>query len=143
MTQHRSIKLSTLGLGLGALALLIAIVHFWVLAAAPSPPIEDVIADKVVAIRDATVDRLSGRVKEPQSDGAWHQEQIVIAATSLLGGLAIVLAVFGFVRNEPRRPCIGAAALGVAAVVFPLVIGAIGAVIVVIAVGFLLSLFFG
>ena len=142
MTQHRSIKLSTLGLGVGALALLIAIVHFWVVAAAPSPPIEDVIADKVVAIRDATVDRLTGRVKEPQSDGSWDREQIVIAATSLLGGLAIVLAVFGFVRKEPRRPCIAAAFLGVAAVAFPFVIGAIGAVIALIAVGAILSLFF-
>ena len=142
MTQHRSIKLSTLGLGFGALALLIAIVHFWVVAAAPSPPIEDMIADKVVAIRDATVDRLTGRVKEPQSDGSWDREQMVIAATSLLGGLAIVLAVFGFVRKESLRPCIGAAVLGVAAVAFPFVIGALGAVIVLIAVGAVLSLFF-
>jgi hypothetical protein len=142
MTQHRSIQLSTIGLGLGALALLIAIVHFWIVAAAPSPPIEDLIADKVVAIRDATVDRLIGRVKEPQSDDSWDREQIVIASTTLLGGLAIVLAVFGFARKEPRRPCIGAAALGVAAVAFPFVIGAIGAVIVLLAVGAALSLFF-
>ena len=72
MTQQRSIKFSTLGLGLGALALLVAIVHFWIVAAAPSPPIEDVVADKVVAIRDATVNRLIGRVEEPQSDNSWR-----------------------------------------------------------------------
>lgn len=143
MTQHRSIKLSTLGLGLGALALLVAIVHFWIVAAAPSPPLEDMIADKVVAIRDATVNRLTGRVEDPQGDSSWDRERLVIAATSLLGGLAIVLAIFGFVRKEPRRPCIGAAVLGVGAVVFPFVIGALGAVIVLVALGAIISLFLG
>ncbi|MGY0561348.1 hypothetical protein ACW7G2_11595 [Luteimonas sp. A277] len=143
MTNHRSLKLSTLGLGLGALALLVAIVHFWIVAAAPSPPLEDMIADKVVAIRDATVNRFTGRAEEPQGDGSWDREQLVIAATSLLGGLAIVLAIFGFVRREPRRPCIGAAVLGVGAVAFPFVIGALGAVIVLLALGAIVSVFLG
>lgn len=143
MTQQRSIKLSTLGLGLGALALLVAIVHFWIVAAAPSPPLEDMIADKVVAIRDATVNRLIGRAEEPQDDSSWDREQLVIAATSLLGGLAIVLAIFGFVRKEPRRSCIGAAVLGVGAVAFPFVIGALGAVIVLMALGAIVSVFLG
>ena len=143
MTQQRTIKFSTLGLGLGALALLVAIVHFWIVAAAPSPPIEDVVADKVVAIRDATVNRLIGRVEEPQSANSSDREQLVVAATSLLGGLAIVLAIFGFVRKEPRRPCIGAAVLGLGAVAFPFVIGALGTVIVLIALGAIVSLFLG
>ena len=143
MTQPRSIKLSTLGLGLGALALLVAIVHFWIVAAAPSPPLEDMIADKVVAIRDATVNRLTRQVDEPRSDYSWNREQLVTAATSLLGGLAIVLGVLGFVRKEPKRPCIGAAVLGVGAVAFPFVIGAIGAVIVLMALGAIVSVFLG
>jgi hypothetical protein len=139
MTEHRSIKMSTLGLGFGALALLIAIVHFWLVAAAPSAPIEDVIADKVVAIRDATVDRLKNRVKEPQSEDSWDREKMVTAATSFLGDLAVVLAVFGYVRKEPRRACIGAAVLGVAAVAFPYISGALGLVILVALLGAIFS----
>ena len=113
------------------------------MAAAPSPPLEDMIADKVVAIRDATVNRLTRQVEEPRSDDSWNHEQLVIAATSLLGGLAIVLGVLGFVRKEPKRPCIGAAVLGVGAVAFPFVIGAIGAVIVLMALGAIVSVFLG
>ena len=142
MTQTRSLKFSSIALALGALALLACIVHFWVSAAAPSPAIEDVVADKVVAIRDATIDRLAGRTAKPQ-ERSWGRDQLFIAATSFFGGLAIVLAAIGFARKEPRRSCAVAAALGVAAVVFPYVIGAIGAVIVIIAVGAVLSMFFG
>ncbi|WP_341726156.1 hypothetical protein [Pseudoxanthomonas putridarboris] len=118
--------------------------HFWIGASAPSVPIEDRIADKVVAIRDTTVDRLLGRsaperVPEPPVD----MDRLVIAATSVLGGLAFVLAMFGFARREPRRACVGAAVLGAAAILFPFVIGAIGAVIVMLALAALLSVFFG
>lgn len=142
MTQARSIKFSSIALALGALALLACIVHFWVVAAAPSPAIEDVVANKVVAIRDATINRLAGRTPEVQEQ-SWGREQLITAATSLFGGLAIVLAAVGFVRKEPRRSCAVAAALGVAAVAFLYVIGAIGAVIVIIAVGAVLSMFLG
>lgn len=144
MTQTRSIKFSSMALALGALALLACIVHFWVVAAAPSPAIEDVVADKVMAIRDATLDRLAGRRTEPQSqEASWDRAQLFIAATSLTGGLAIVLAAVGFARKEPHRSCAVAATLGLAAVVFPYVIGAIGAVLVIIAVSALLGMFFG
>lgn len=143
MTQQRSFRFSSLGLAFGAVALLVAIAHFWIVAAAPSRPIEDVIADKVVAVRDATVSRLIGRTEEPQSPGAWDRERLVVAATSLLGGLAIVLAIIGFSRKERPRPCIGAAVLGIGAVAFPFVIGAIGTVIVLVALGAILSVFLG
>jgi uncharacterized membrane protein YdbT with pleckstrin-like domain len=142
MADSRKLKFSTAGLVLGALALLVAIGHFWLTAAAPKPALEDRIADKVIAIRDATVDRLTGREKEaPQPQ--WDSYQLVVTATSILGSLALVLAVVGFVRKEPTRACIGAAALGGAAVVFPFVVGALGAIIVLLAVMAFLSMFFG
>ena len=140
MTHSSKLKLSTIGLGLGALALLVAIAHFWLAAAAPTPALEDRIADKVVAIRDATVDRLTGREKAP-AQPQWDTFQLVVAATSILGSLAVVLAIVGFVRKEPPRACIGAAALGGAAVAFPFVVGALGAVIVLVAVLAFLGMF--
>ena len=142
MTQARPIKFSSIALALGALALLVAIGHFWLGAAAPSPALEDVVANKVVAIRDATTNRLAGRTPQPQ-ERPWNREHLVVGATSLLGGLAIVLGVLGYVRKEPWRACAGAAFLGVAAVAFPLIIGAIGAVILALIIIAFLSAFFG
>jgi len=100
------------------------------------------VADKVVAIRDATIDRLTGRTAAPQKR-PWDRERLVVAITSFLGGLAVVFAAIGFARREPRRSCVVATALGLAAVAFPYVVGAIGAVIIIIAVGAVLSMFFG
>ncbi|MBJ7576262.1 hypothetical protein [Luteimonas sp. MC1828] len=144
MKEHRSSRFSQIAFALGALALLVCIVEFWVSAAAPSPAIEDVVADKVVAIRDATIDRLAGRTTEAvPAEQPWKHQQLFVAFTSFLGGLAIVLAGVGYSRKEPRRTCAVAASLGLAAVVFPYVIGAIGAVVVIIAVGAVLSMFLG
>ena len=144
MKERRPVKFSQIALAFGAVALLACIVQFWVSAAAPSPAMEDVVADKVVAIRDATIDRLAGRKTEAApKEQRWKYEQLFVAVTSLLGGLAIVLAGVGFSRKEPRRTCVVAASLGLAAVIFPYVIGAIGAVVVIIAVGAVLSMFFG
>ena len=131
-----------MALALGALALLACIVPFGVAAAAPSPAVEDVVADKVVAIRDATIDRLAGRTPEARKR-TWSRSQLVTAATAFFGGLAIVLAAVGYARREPRRVCAVAAALGIAAVAFPYAIGAIGVVIVIVAIGAVLSVFFG
>ncbi|GGA78895.1 hypothetical protein GCM10011521_16390 [Arenimonas soli] len=142
MTSPAKLKFSTVGLALGALALLVAIGHFWISAAAPKPALEHRIADKVVAIRDATVDRLAGREKEPEQ-ARWDSHQIVVTATSILGSLALVLAVLGFVRKEPPRACIGAAALGGAAVAFPFVVGALGAIIILVAIAAVFGMFFG
>ena len=142
MEHPRRLKFSTIGLALGALALLVAIGHFWLAAAAPRPAVEDRIADKVVAIRDATVGRLTGREREAPTP-EWDSYRLVVTATSILGSLALVLAVVGFVQKEPRRACIGAAALGCAAVAFPFAVGALGAIIILLAVTALLGMFFG
>ncbi|QJQ98855.1 hypothetical protein [Halomonas sp. PGE1] len=142
MADPRKLKFSTVGLALGALALLVAIAHFWLSAAAPQPAIEDRIADKVVAIRDATVDRLTGREREAPAP-QWDSYRLVVTATSILGSLALVLAVVGFVQKEPKRACVGAAALGGAAVAFPFVVGALGAIIILLAVAAFLGMFFG
>jgi hypothetical protein len=132
MTASRRIGFGSIGLMLGALALLLAIAQVWVAAAAPAPRMEDRIADKVVAIRDAAIDRWTERAPKSRPRG-WDRERLVIAATSVLGGVAVVCAAFGFVRREPLRTCATAAVLGIAAIAFPLVIGFIGAVIVLFA----------
>ena len=133
MEATRKMKFSTMGLILGALALLLAIGQFWFTAASPKPALEDRVADKVIAIRDATLDRLAGREKEAP-EPQWDSYQLVMAATSVLGSLALILGVLGYVRKEPTRACLSAAALGGAAVAFPFVVGALGAVIVLVAI---------
>ena len=144
MTDTGRSKLSSFGLAVGAAALLITITNFWIAASAPPASIEDRIADKAVAIRDTTIQRLTGRSSSPDpQEPSIDTSRVVAVSASALGGLALVLAVVGLVRGEPRRACAGAAALGASALVFPFVMGAIGAAVLIATLVALLALFFG
>ena len=130
MTNPRG-PFSYAGLLAGSLATLIAIVHFWAGPIVEPPPLEEVISDKIVATRDATVAKLLGRPApvRPEPD-RWGPDRLVQAGGATLGGLAIVLAAVGFSRRESRRQSLAALGLGVTGVLFPL----LGAVIVIVAV---------
>lgn len=125
-------RLATIGMVLGGIALLIAVVHFWAGPFNPSPPIEQVVADKVVAIRDLTLAKLQGK-KLPPMDAAskWDADRITLVTSSVLGTLAIILSAFAFSRRENIRACYSAAALGVAAIAFQFVIMALGLIIII------------
>lgn len=130
MTNSRG-PFSLAGLLAGSLATLIAIVHFWAGPIVEPPPLEDVISDKIVATRDATVAKLLGRRApvRPAPD-RWGPDRLVQVGGATLGGLAIVLAAVGFSRRESRRQSLAALGLGVTGVLFPL----LGAVMVLVAV---------
>ncbi|MEH2919765.1 hypothetical protein ACFFL1_04465 [Samsonia erythrinae] len=136
----RRCKFSMTGMMLGALALFVSISNFWGGSSTPDIPLEERIAAEIVSIRDTTVDRFMGKpAPVPIPETTFNTQQHVTTATSALGCLALILAIFGFARREPGRTCISAAALGLAAIVFPFVIGAIGIVILCIAFASLLS----
>ena len=137
MTKTRN-PLSFAGLLAGSLATLIAIVHFWAGPIVEPPPLEQVIADKVVATRDATLARLRGKPApaRPPPD-RWGPDRLVQAGGATLGGLAIVLAAAGFARRESRRQSLAALGLGITGVLFPL----LGAVMLLVAVVAILSAF--
>jgi hypothetical protein len=117
-TSVRKIKFGVIGIGFGALGLLLALVHFWAGPFAPQPTLETTVAEAAVEIRDATVRALRGEEPAAKERVGWDIDKLTRVAIAMLGGLAIILAVFGLVNNEPKRQIAGAAALGISAVAF-------------------------
>ena len=118
MEQKQS-KFAVFGIVLGAVALLLALLHFWAGPFSPQPTLETVVAEKAASIRSAALDALNG--KEPVKEtftAKWNLDKVMEVATALLGGLALILAVVGFANKEPSRVAGGAAALGVCAIAF-------------------------
>lgn len=112
------IKFGIIGIGVGAISLLLALVHFWAGPFAPQPTLETTVAEAAVEIRDATARALRGEAPAPKERVEWDLDKKIQVTTATLGGLAIILGVFGLVKNEPKRQIAGAAALGVSAIAF-------------------------
>ncbi|KEA63399.1 hypothetical protein ADIMK_2436 [Marinobacterium lacunae] len=56
-------------------------------------------------------------VREYQTS-SWDNDRIADLATAVLGGLAFILSIIGFAKQEPKRVVGGAAVLGISAVAF-------------------------
>ena len=105
-------KFGFFGIGLGSVALLMVLVHFWAGPFTPQPTVENVIAEKVKSIRDATVAALKGEEAPPPQTRKLDLDAIFSTGAAVLGGLALILAVAGFARHESVRVAGGAAVLG-------------------------------
>lgn len=126
--------LGMIGITAGAMALLLALIHFWGGPFAPQPSLEQTVAETAVSIRDATIAALKGEpapVPEPKPKG-YDLDQILSLVTAVLGGAAVILAVLGIAFKEPRRVAGGAAALGAGAIAFQFAAFALGAIVFVI-----------
>lgn len=138
--------LSFIGIGVGAVALMLALVHFWAGPFTPQRTLEQSVAEKAVSIRDATLAALKGEVApapEPVKAG-YDLDRIASIATASLGGLAVILAVIGIALKQPTRVAGGAAVLGASAIAFQFAIMALGMILVVLLVaGVLGELDFG
>ena len=133
-------KYSFIGIGLGSVALLLALMHFWAGPFSPQPTLENTVAEKAVAIKKATMAALKGQKTELQTQTpAMDADQLIRLSTSLLGGLAIILSVFGYAKKEPMRIAGGAALLGSSALAFQFITLAFGVIIVVILIAIVLS----
>ena len=117
------------GIGAGAIALMLAIVHFWAGPFSPQPTLEQSVAETAVAIRDATMAALRGEEIATQQESGWDLDKLAMTSTGVLGGLAIILAVVGFAFGEPMRVGAGGVILGSAALAFQFAIVALGALI--------------
>lgn len=134
------------GLVIGVLALGGALAHFWLGPIDPPPPLEEVVAEKAAAIKDRFVAKLKGEeadaaaVEETLAEEAVSdRDHRVRSVTSLLGFVALVLSVVGFVRREDLRVAGSAAALGGGAAAFQFLIVALGAILLTVLVAALLS----
>ncbi|MEZ5582818.1 MAG: hypothetical protein R3F37_08660 [Candidatus Competibacteraceae bacterium] len=129
MEKSRSL-IGFIGIGIGAVALLMAIVHFWAGPFSPQPSLEKTVAEKAVAIKNATIAALKGeKVEEKVSPSRIDLDQGLSIATGVLGGLAIILGVVSFAKRESMRVAGGAAVLGGVAVAFQFAVIALGAIV--------------
>ena len=136
MTEKTVPRISLGGIAIGGIALLVAVVHFWAGPFAPQKSVERTVAETAVAIRDATVAALKGEEiqdRAPDSN-SFDIDRTLMLSASVLGGIALILAVVGFAMGEPARAAGGAAILGAGAIAFQFAVVALGAIILAILV---------
>jgi hypothetical protein len=77
-------KVGTIGIVIGSVALLLALFHFYAGPFSPQPKLEQTIAEKAVAIRDATVAALRGEEiqKEPWTS-KWDKDKLLVLVANL------------------------------------------------------------
>ena len=139
MEESRS-AIGFIGIAVGAVALLMAIIHFWMGPISPQPSMEKTVAEKAVAIKNATIAALKGeKIEEKVAPRNIDLDQGVRIATSVLGGLALILGVVSFAKREPLRVGGGAAFLGGVAIAFQFAVIALGAIVLAILIGAVLS----
>lgn len=132
--------LSFIGIGIGSISLLLALFHFYAGPFSPKPTIEDSVAEKAIAIRNATIAALKGEKQEKKEIKIeMDLDKAIDITTALLGGIAIILGVIGFAKKESLRVVSGAAILGVSAIAFQFLTIALGALIFVILVAIVLN----
>ena len=131
---------SFIGIGVGSIALILALFHFWAGPFSPQPTLEDIVAEKAVAIKKATIAAMKGReIEKSPQEFTMDTDKALSIATALLGGIAIILGVFGYARKEPMRVAGGAAVLGGSAIAFQFAALALGAIVVAILIAAVLS----
>ncbi|WP_395373394.1 hypothetical protein [Marinicella sp. W31] len=136
MTKETKPVLGYWGIGIGSIALLMALVHFWAGPFAPSKSFEQTIAEKAVQIKQAAAAKLRGE-EAAAKRRSYDIDDVFNVVTAVLGGLGIILAAIGFARKEPSRVVSAAAFLGGGAIAFQffgLALGVIAAAIVLSAV---------
>jgi hypothetical protein len=125
---------------IGVVAFGLALVHFWAGPFSPQPPIEEVVADKAVKIRDAVVAKLKGEEKASLAHTqSFDTDRVVTIATVVASFLAIVLAVVSYLRREDKRFSGSAVTLGGVALAVQYIAVAIGAIVLAILVAAVLS----
>ena len=129
-----------IGIGIGSIALLLAIVHFWAGPLSPQPRLEKTVAEKAVAIKNATIAALKGgEIEEKGASQRIDLDRSLRIATGVMGGLAIILGVVGFAKSESLRVAGGAAFLGGVAMAFQFAVMALGAIVLAILIAAVIS----
>ena len=139
MEESRS-TIGFIGIAVGATALLVAMIHFWAGPFSPQPSLERTVAEKAVAIKNATIAALKGEeIEETTAPRRIDLDQVVRIATSVLGGLAVILGVLSFAKREPLRVGGGAIFLGGVAIAFQFAVIALGAIVLAILIAAVIS----
>jgi len=141
--SEKKASLGLFGMGFGALALLLAIVHFWAgpFSTEEKPSLEQTVAEKAAALKKAAIAALNGEKAQPAASTkrSVDVDRIADISAAVLAGLAIVFGVFAYATHEPMRAAVSAAVLGSGALAFQFAVVALGAIIVVILIVGVLS----
>lgn len=134
-----------LGIVVGGIALILALVHFWAGSFVPQPSLQSVVAETAISIRQAAIDALRGKpVAQPVYSPQYDADKITHITTAVLGGIAFILAALSFSSHESKDAALSAAVLGISAIVFQFIgmyVAVVLMIILIIAV--LSSLGFG
>jgi hypothetical protein len=130
--------ISSLGLLLGAVALVVAAVQHVAGPFDREPPIQEVVADKAKSLYETLRGQFADEetappiAAEPQAAATRSGiDRRLRAVTAAFGAIAVALAFAGFARREDPRTCAGAAVLGVAALPLVLSLGVLLAALMV------------
>ena len=110
-------KFGMAGMLCGCAALIVVVLHFWAGPLAPQKTLERSLAETAVNFAKEVVRVAKDEPAEVRRRG-WDADDTVRVAGAALATLAILLAVFGFVRKENYRPGVAASVLGASAIAF-------------------------
>ncbi|MEL6267422.1 MAG: hypothetical protein AAFR52_17540 [Pseudomonadota bacterium] len=130
--------LAMAGFGLGAIGLMLVMVHFWAGPFAPQPALEDVIADTAVGIRAAAERAMSGAPAAVEAR-AYDIDDILRIVGPVLAGTALIASLAAFATGAPWRLAAGGVVLGGTAILFQVVTWIAMVVIGVLLMGYILS----
>lgn len=137
--NQSSTKFGFIGITIGSIALLLALVHFWAGPFSPQPTLETTVAEKAASIKNATIKALKGEEYREIYKSNWDADRITNVSTAVLGGLAFILSILAFAKQEPTRVAAGGAALGVSAIAFQFIAMYAMALLVVLLIAAVIS----
>ncbi|NIT55752.1 MAG: hypothetical protein GWN00_05790 [Aliifodinibius sp.] len=132
-------KIGFVGIAVGSMALLLALVHFWAGPFSPQPTLETTVAEKAASIKSATIKALKGEEYKKTYKASWNADKVTNVATAIFGGIAFILSILAFAKKEPTRVAAGGAVLGVSAIAFQFIAMYAMALLVVLLIAAVLS----
>lgn len=131
-------KFSTIGLIIGAIALMLGLLHFSLGPFSTYPPSQDFEPEQTFSLGSLSIG--IGAAEEVESTGnTTNVDRVIEVIVILFGGVAVILGVFGYAQKDPIRIAGGAAFLGATAIALQLFIFAIGVIFVAIVLAVIIS----
>ena len=113
--KAKSASFSYAAIGVGAIALLIAMVHTFAGPFAPTQSVDVTIGEIAGNMRAAALRALAGEAQPEPVAAAWDIDRMLKMLAPSAGVTGILLAIVGFVRHEPKRAVVCGLALGAGA----------------------------
>lgn len=126
-TQNQSMAFSFAAIGLGAVAMFIALLVVYASPFTPQPDVGTSIGEIAGNMRAAALRAVQGlpQPEETIVKPAWDIDRVLMAAAPALGVLGLVAGIIAFVRHEPKRAALCGVALSASAILVQVVLIAV------------------